>query len=220
MFVFFLYPLKVDLSSSNLKVVFRNAQVHLGIANHGESFLGPHLMAAAIHAHVLKHELLLVHGGWGEQGSLNALPEPRRSDVRVVVGRAAHLFNGLDLMARALCLAIADGDIRLDDLAFFQHVCVGNLLIAQSHPAGVQAKRLRQEHQVLTVIADALIEVVGLLSCHDQITGHITELTVLCQRSLESLWLVSYQLDVKITPLVNFSNFWRNRQSLWSVYSR
>ena len=87
------HPVEVFLACSYLKKVFGDAQVHPCVANHGESFLGPHLMAAAIHAHILKHELLLVHGGWGKQGGLNALPEPRLSDVRVVVGRAAHLFK-------------------------------------------------------------------------------------------------------------------------------
>ena len=109
-------------------------------------------------------------------------------------------------MARALCLTIADSDIRLDNLALVKHISIGNLLVAQPHPTGVQPKRLCQEHEVLAIIADTLVQVISFLPCHDQITGHITELAVLSQRSLESLWLVLNQLDVKTPPLVDFSN--------------
>lgn len=105
-------------------MVFGNAQVHLGIANHGESLLGTYLMAIIIHAQVLKRELLLVHGGWSKQGGLNALLEPRRSGLAGV----AHLLNCFDLMARALRLTIADGDIRLDNLALIKHIGAGIFL--------------------------------------------------------------------------------------------
>jgi len=49
-------------AGANLKVVFGDAQVHLGIANHGDAFLSSYLMAVVAHADILKRELLLVHG--------------------------------------------------------------------------------------------------------------------------------------------------------------
>ena len=48
------YPIKVVLPSTYLKVVFGNAQVHLYIANHGESLLDSHLMTIITHAYILK----------------------------------------------------------------------------------------------------------------------------------------------------------------------
>ena len=42
-------------------MVLGNAQVHLGIANHGESFLCSYLMVIVANADILKREFLLVH---------------------------------------------------------------------------------------------------------------------------------------------------------------
>ncbi len=135
---YFLYPLKVDLSSTNLKMVSGDAQVHLCIANHGKTPLGPYLMAIVAHADILKRELLLVHGRRSKQGCFNALLKPRRSDVRDI----ADLLNGLDLMATTLCLTIADGNVTSNLLVFAEHIRSWHLRIAESYPASVQAKRL------------------------------------------------------------------------------
>ena len=57
---------------------------------------------------------------------------------------------------------------------------------------------------MLTIVAYAFIKVVTFFPCHDQIVVGITELTVFGQRSLESFWLVTYQLDMKTTHLIDF----------------
>ncbi len=63
-YIYFLYPLKVDLSGTYLKVVFGDTKIHLRMANHGESLLGSYLMTVVVHADILKRELLLVYGSW------------------------------------------------------------------------------------------------------------------------------------------------------------
>ncbi len=49
---------------------------------------------------------------------------------------------------------------------------------------------------MLTVVAYALIKVIGFLSGHDQIVVGITELPVFGQCSLKCLRLIAYQLNV------------------------
>ena len=53
-----------------------NAQIRLGIAYHGESFLGTNLMVTVLHTNVLKRELLLVYGCWSQQCRFDSLLEP------------------------------------------------------------------------------------------------------------------------------------------------
>ena len=62
-------------------MTFGNAQIHLCIANHGESLLGSNLMLAILYTDMLKRELLLVHGCRSKQGRFNTLPEPSWCDV-------------------------------------------------------------------------------------------------------------------------------------------
>ena len=119
-------------------MVLGNAQVHLGIANHGESFLCSYLMVIVAHADILKREFLLVHGCRSKQGCFNSLLEPRGSDVAGI----ADLLNGFDLMAYTLCLTIANGNITGNLLVFAKLIRSWNLGIALSYPTGVQTKCL------------------------------------------------------------------------------
>ena len=48
------YPLEVIFSSSNLEVIFCYAQIHLSIADDGESFLSVYLMMTILHSDILK----------------------------------------------------------------------------------------------------------------------------------------------------------------------
>jgi len=60
---------------------------------------------------------------------------------------------------------------------------------------------------MLTIVAYAFIKAATLFSSHDQIVVGITELTVFCQRSLESLWFIAYQLNVELSFNVQLHNF-------------
>ena len=56
-------PLEDFFSGSNLKVIFGYAQVHLGISDYGETFIGVYQMTTILHSGILKRELLLVNCG-------------------------------------------------------------------------------------------------------------------------------------------------------------
>ena len=45
------------------------------------------------------------------------------------------------------------------------------------------------------VIANAFVEVIGLVTCHDDVIVHATELPVFCQLTLKRLGLVPYQFS-------------------------
>lgn len=54
-------PDEILFTSSYLKMIFGNAQVYLGVAYHGEAFLGMYFMHVVLYTHILKRELLLVY---------------------------------------------------------------------------------------------------------------------------------------------------------------
>ena len=71
-------------------MVFGNAQIHLCIADHGESLLGTYLMAIVTHANILKRELLLVHGSRSKQSCFHPLLQPLSVFLKPVVMEGCH----------------------------------------------------------------------------------------------------------------------------------
>ena len=108
-----------------------------------------------------------------------------------------YLIDALDLVRCALRRAIADGNVGLDDLALVEDIGAWHLGITESHPACVHPECLGQQHQLLAIVADAVVQVVGFNPCHDQIIGHSAEFAVLGQRSLEGPRLILDELDVQ-----------------------
>ena len=93
-------------------------------------------------------------------------------------------------MADSLCLTIAKSDVTSNLLALVKHIRPWDLRVAESNPAGVQTKRLSKQHKMFAVVSNTLIKIICLFSGHDDVVSNITELTVLCHRSLECLGLV------------------------------
>ena len=107
-------------------------------------------------------------------------------------------------MCRALCLAVADGNVASNLLALAEHVCSRYLRVVYSNPAGVKPEHLGHQNQVFAEVSHTLVEVVSLLSGNNKIVAHATKAAIFGQRSEKSLWLVSDQLDVQTALAVDY----------------
>lgn len=103
-------------------------------------------------------ERLPVQGRGGEQGRVHAALEPGRS----VVVAGAHLVGRLRLVRYAGRCAIAQGDDGGELLAQIHVVGAVHHLVGAADPAGVQAERLGQQHELLAVVAHDAVELLAL----------------------------------------------------------
>ena len=114
-------------------MVLDDAEIHLAVAHHGEEGFGRYLgdIAVVPEAQVLQIELLLVDGSRSQDGRVDALVEPLRGNVAGV----ADLLDLLHLMALALRVAIAQGDVAAELLSIGELIGSSDLPVAESGPA-------------------------------------------------------------------------------------
>lgn len=196
-------PAEVVLAGPNLEMALGDAEVDVRVANEGETVAGLHHgLAISCGGQELEAEALLIDGCGRKQSGLNAKAKPcGRRGIGV-----AHLLHALDFMLHALRLPVSDGDAACHLLARRKRERFSHLIICKSHPAGVEPERLRQQHNLLTIISDAFAKRGRLRPSHNQIIAHAGELAVLGETALESLRLVLHQLDVQLPHPVALIN--------------
>ena len=106
-------------------------------------------------------------------------------------------------MGDTLSLTIADGYDTGDLLTFIQNKSARSLAVAYADPAGVETQGLGEEHQLLSIVADSLIKVIGFLAGHDKIVPHASELAVLGHGAEECFRLIEHELDVKVASRID-----------------
>lgn len=175
-----------------LEVVLGDAQIHLG----EEAPAGGGAHAAV--GQQAEREFLLIHGGGGQQSSLDGTAEPFGHGG----GGARHLVESLHPMCPPVVYAMAQGDDAAQLFARQQAQGFGVLFVGEAHPARVEPQSLRLEHELFAVVAHAAVELRPLGSGHGQIVAHTRKVAVVGQTAHEGARLVGNKTYVEAALLV------------------
>ena len=143
------------LAGPHFKVIFHDAQVHLGVEPAG----GLRLHRVSLQS---QEELLLVHGGRRQQSGFDAGLKPIREGAFCLY----HLLYGFALMGYALRCSIAQGNDNAQLFAAVENKCSLDLALGHGNPAGVQPQLLGQEDKPLSIVAAAFLQRGALLADH------------------------------------------------------
>ena len=93
-------------------------------------------------------------------------------------------------MLHTLRRAITEGYNTVEHFAFTDFILVRLFAEGQTHPAGVQAQRLSQQHNLLAALTDGFIRT--FLADHRQVIAYAAELAVFGESAGESIRFVGY----------------------------